>query len=152
VPPPPVPASAAPVNGARVHAGLRVAYVEDNSANLRLVEALLEPHGVILRSARTVAEGLRLVADERPDVVLLDLHLPDGSGLDVLKRLKERPETAAIPVIVLSADATAASRKNAHAHGAHDYLPKPLDVELLLSTLGGVDPRARGAAVAAQPA
>jgi CheY-like chemotaxis protein len=149
----PAPAVATPDNGALgPRDGLRVVYVEDNSANLELVAALLEPRGVVLQSARTAAEGLQLVADERPDVVLLDMHLRDGSGLDVLERLKQRPETSAIPAIVLSADATAGSRQRAYALGAHDYLSKPLDVELLLSTLRGVEPPAAEAVGAAQRA
>lgn len=128
---------------------LRVVYVEDNLVNLRLVEALLEPRGATIESAGTVVEGLRLVTQQDPDVVLLDLHLPDGSGLDVLKQLKGQPATASIPVVMLTADATTISRRRAYAHGAYGYLPKPLDVDLLLGTLAGVNPSAEETLISA---
>ena len=81
--------------------------------------------------------GLELVREYRPDVVLVDLHLPDLDGAQVLHQLKADPATASIPVVVLSADATAGQVERVLAAGAADYLSKPLDVERLLELLSG---------------
>jgi CheY-like chemotaxis protein len=72
----------------------------------------------------------------QPDVILLDVHLPDMSGADVLTQLREDPATADIPVIVLSADATDAQVRRLLAIGAELYLTKPIDIEQLLAALG----------------
>jgi len=77
------------------------------------------------------------VREFRPDVVLVDLHLPDLDGSEVLERLKADPATANIPVVVLSADATASQVARLRAAGAANYLTKPLDVERLMAVLAG---------------
>jgi CheY-like chemotaxis protein len=83
-------------------------YIEDNPSNLRLVERALERlPGVRLVSAVQVRVGIELVREHNPNVVLLDLHPPDLSGAEVLERLKADVATASIPVVVVSADATA---------------------------------------------
>jgi PAS domain S-box-containing protein len=85
---------------------LTVLYIEDNLSNLRLVERVLGRRpGVRLISAMRPQLGLDLAADHRPDLVLLDLHLPDMPGEAVLRRLQTGPRTAGIPVVILSADA-----------------------------------------------
>ena len=75
-----------------------------------------------------------------PDAVLVDLHLPDGSGEDVVRDLRSDPRTADLPVIVLTADATAARRERLFGLGAIAYLTKPLDVAELFLTLERVSP------------
>jgi CheY-like chemotaxis protein len=85
---------------------LTVLYIEDNLSNLRLVERVLGRRpGVRLISAMRPQLGLDLAADHHPDLVLLDLHLPDMHGEAVLRRLQASPRTAGIPMVVLSADA-----------------------------------------------
>jgi CheY-like chemotaxis protein len=81
--------------------------------------------------------GLELVREYRPDVVLVDLHLPDLDGREVLEQLKADPATADIPVVVLSADATPSQVERLRVAGAADYLTKPLDVERLMAVLAG---------------
>ena len=76
--------------------------------------------------------GLDIARTSRPDLILLDLHLPDMHGEEVLRRLWEDPHTRAIPVAVLSADATPAQAKRLRAAGAIAYLTKPLDVSQVL--------------------
>ena len=76
-----------------------------------------------------------LVLEHRPALVLLDLHLPDISGEDVLQELKARPETTAIPVVVMSADATEGRQARLVDAGAADYLSKPIDVGALLAII-----------------
>ncbi len=115
----------------------RVLYVEDNLSNLRLVERLLGRHpGIDLLSAMQGTIGVQLAHDHAPDVVLLDLNLPDIDGDIVLERLKADDRTRDIPVVVISADATARQVERLQALGAHAYLTKPIDVPQLLATLG----------------
>ncbi|MBE7212963.1 MAG: PAS domain-containing protein, partial [Gluconacetobacter diazotrophicus] len=113
-----------------------VLYVEDNLSNLRLIERLLQRHpGVRLLSATTGGEGLELARRRRPDLVLLDSHLPDRPGREVLLALRADPATRAIPVVVVSADALPASIAALRAAGACDYLTKPLDVHRITELL-----------------
>jgi CheY-like chemotaxis protein len=110
-------------------------YIEDNVSNLTLIEHLLGEHPIKLISAMQGMLGLELATRHRPDVILLDLHLPDMSGTDVLARLKGDARTASIPVIILSADATKSQVDRLLVAGASDYLTKPLDVDRFLKTI-----------------
>ena len=90
-----------------LHGALRILHVEDNLANLALVEQILARHQEVELIAATLGGlALELARRHRPDVILLDLHLPDMSGIDVLGRLRADPVTTEIPVVVVSADAT----------------------------------------------
>src|SRR6185312_12382192 len=88
--------------------------------------------GVTLLTATRGEDGIAMAITERPDLVLLDLHLPDLSGEDVLHRLWADPRTRSLPVAVLSADALSAQRQRLLASGAVAYLTKPIDVQQLL--------------------
>jgi PAS domain S-box-containing protein len=113
-----------------------VLYIEDNLSNLKLVERLLERvPAVRLIPAMQGQLGLELARRHQPDLILLDLHLPDLHGRDVLQALKDDPATARIPVVVLSADATPSQVERLLAAGAADYATKPIDVEWLLETV-----------------
>jgi len=123
-----------------------VVYIEDNISNFELMERVLERRpGIRLVGAAHGQMGLDLVRTERPDLVLLDLHLPDMRGEDILRRLWEDPVTRAIPVAVLSADATPSQTSRMRAAGAAAYLTKPIDVgkvlELLDQTLRRNEPK-----------
>ena len=113
-----------------------ILYIEDNLSNLRLVEEMLaeQPH-LRLITAMQGQLGLDLAKQHRPDLILLDLHLPDLPGWEVLSRLRKKDETREIPVVVLSADATAGQVKRLMAAGARSYLTKPLEVEDLFRTI-----------------
>jgi PAS domain S-box-containing protein len=117
-------------------AHMTVVYIEDNLSNLKLVEQVLEhlPR-VRLIPAMQGKLGIDLIRQHQPDLILLDLHLPDLHGRDVLEQLKRDPATAAIPAVVLSADATPAQVERLLAAGAAGYLTKPIDVESLLNTV-----------------
>ena len=106
-----------------------VLHIEDNLPNLKLVERILarRPELSVL-TAMQGRLGLELAREHRPDVILLDLHLPDLSGAEVLSLLRTYPETRAIPVIVVSADATKTQITRLTEAGAFGYLTKPLDV------------------------
>ena len=120
----------------------RILYIEDNASNLRLLELALEDWGDIkLLSAVQGQVGLDLARAHRPDLILLDLHLPDMQGYDVLNTLKSDPATSDIPVVVISADAMSRQIKRLIDAGAYDYLTKPLDLrrlgQVVRAVLGG---------------
>ncbi len=124
------------LDSAETEAAHRVLYIEDNLSNLKLITRILAQRPDIdLISAMQGSLGLTLARKHQPDVVLLDLHLPDMDGADVLRELHNHPETADIPVVVISADATARQIEKLTAQGAHAYLTKPIDVAKLLATL-----------------
>jgi signal transduction histidine kinase/ActR/RegA family two-component response regulator len=114
----------------------RVVYIEDNSANLRLIERVLQRRADLdLVTASHGQLGLDLVRQERPALVLLDLHLPDISGEEVLAALRADPATADLPVAILSADATTRQVDRLLEAGADRYLTKPVDVVALLEAV-----------------
>ncbi|MEA2355294.1 MAG: hypothetical protein QOD61_1423 [Solirubrobacteraceae bacterium] len=109
-----------------------VLYVEDNPANIALVESVCaRVPGLRLRTAATGRGGLDAARSRPPDLILLDLHLPDLGGEDVLRALRSRPATARTPVLILTADATSGEKARLLAAGADGYLTKPLDVHEL---------------------
>jgi PAS domain S-box-containing protein len=113
-----------------------VLYIEDNLANVKLVERILvDRPGVRLLTAMQGRIGLELARRHRPDLVLLDLHLPDLPGQDVLHQLLTTPETSEIPVAIISADATNGQVGRLLSAGATAYLAKPLDVAELLAVV-----------------
>jgi CheY-like chemotaxis protein len=121
----------------RVETGtLTVLYIEDNPANTFLVEATLRRRPAVqLATAATGAAGIAQAIAIRPGVILLDLNLPDMSGTDVLARLRAETTLAGIPIVVLSADATAGSKERLLAAGAAAYLTKPLNLKRLLKLI-----------------
>ena len=113
-----------------------VLYIEDNLSNFRLVERLLERRPATrLLSAIQGRRGLELARDHRPALILLDLHLPDLSGEEVLRRLQEDPATREIAVVILTADATPGQADRLLAAGARAHLTKPIEVRQLLALL-----------------
>ena len=128
---------------------LTVVYVEDNLSNLKLVERALHRLAKIrLIPAMYGRLGIDLARQHRPDMILLDLHLPDLHGNDVLGELKRDPSTREIPVVVISADATRSQVKRLLAAGAAAYLTKPIDVGLLLDVVSGNVPATTSAVTA----
>jgi signal transduction histidine kinase/ActR/RegA family two-component response regulator len=120
-----IPAVPASRNGADV----RVLYVEDNPANIEVVSRFVKSRPAIrLQSVMTGHAGLDFASREIPDLILLDLHLPDLRGDEVLSQLKADPATAGIPVAILSAEAAPAVIRHLHDSGVIAYLTKPLDL------------------------
>lgn len=115
-----------------------VLYVEDNLSNVRLVELVVARRPeVTLLVAMQGRIALDLAREHVPNLILLDLHLRDVSGEEVLRRLRADPRTSATPVVVLSADATSGQRQRLRANGATDYLTKPFDIPRLLAVIDG---------------
>jgi PAS domain S-box-containing protein len=113
-----------------------ILHIEDNPANARLVhQAFAGQPDVRLMLAMQGSVGLDLARAHRPDLILLDLHLPDMSGTAVLKALQADAETSDIPVVVMSADATPSQVRALLSTGARAYLTKPLDIREFLALI-----------------
>src|SRR5205807_7711866 len=113
-----------------------VLYVEDNPANVRLVERVLAQRGGLrLLTSAEGAPTLALARRHRPDIILLDLHLPDVGGEAILRPLRAAQLTAATPVIILTADATPAPLEPLRRAAAHDHLANPHDATQLQGNL-----------------
>jgi CheY-like chemotaxis protein len=132
-------AAAAMGESPKIEGSPTVLYIEDNLSNLRLLELATEDWGGIrLLSAVQGQIGLELAKAHLPDLILLDLHLPDIPGYEVLNMLKSDPATADIPVVVISADAMSRQIKRLIEAGAHDYLTKPIDLRRLGDVVRGI--------------
>ncbi|MFN3888172.1 MAG: ATP-binding protein [Aquabacterium sp.] len=115
---------------------LRVVHIEDNALNRSLVEALFSPYPQVrLYSAETAAEGLASIEATHPDVALVDINLPDGSGLDLCRRVRGQAAFKKLPLIALSADALPEHIARALQTGFNHYLVKPLQINRLLTIL-----------------
>ncbi len=111
----------------------RIVYVEDNDDNAFMIQTRLELMGEYeVLVAINGSDGLAMVANELPDLVLMDLNLPDIDGWEVTRRLKADPSTVSIPVIALTAHAMAGDREKALAAGCDDFDTKPVDFDRLL--------------------
>jgi signal transduction histidine kinase/ActR/RegA family two-component response regulator len=112
----------------------KILYIEDNMANVRLVERVFQRRDdVDVISAMQGRLGVALAREHRPALILLDLHMPDINGDEVLRQLREDPATATTPIVIVSADATAGQIERLLAEGATGYLTKPLDLQELLT-------------------
>jgi PAS domain S-box-containing protein len=120
-----------------------VLYVEDSPSNIRLIEQVFRKQrpALELRTATGGEQALERIRTEEPGLVLLDIHLPDIDGYEVMRRIKADPTTAEIPVIAISADVTAETRQRLTAEGARTFVEKPIDFDVLLravdDALGG---------------
>ncbi|HEX8674841.1 MAG TPA: PAS domain S-box protein, partial [Longimicrobium sp.] len=139
--------SPAPLSvGSKIRSPVTLLYVEDNLANLSLVETILsERPGWKTIPALQGRMGTELAREHAPDLVLLDLHLPDVQGDEVLRRLRCDARTAGIPVVMISADATPRTIDRLIAEGADAYLTKPLDVDEFLAAIDRLLPEPVGA-------
>jgi len=130
---PTVPAKAQPADGASVHTLL---YVEDNPANLKLLEQLIARRADMrLLSAVTGTLGVELARSALPEVIVMDIHLPDISGIEALRFLREDPKTTHIPVIALSANAMPRDIEKGIKAGFFRYLTKPIRLNEFMEAL-----------------
>ncbi|HSW04788.1 MAG TPA: response regulator [Aquabacterium sp.] len=116
--------------GAALHG--KLLYIEDEAVNVALVRAIVEQRhpGVQLIHAGTGAEGVRLVCSEKPDFVLLDMHLPDMSGLEVVRQLNVEIANRGLRVTILTGDSLSMDIIKAMSLGAYEYWVKPLDLKV----------------------
>jgi PAS domain S-box-containing protein len=114
-----------------------ILYIEDNLSNIQLVEQILETHRPVIRLITTMygRNAVQFAIDYIPDLILLDLNLPDIHGSEVIKLLQTEPKTAELPVIIISADAMTNQIKQLKEAGAIDFLVKPIDIVKFLKTV-----------------
>ncbi len=115
----------------------RVLVIEDDRFNRLLYRDLLEGEGWAVLVAADGATGMSYALGENPDLVLVDIQLPDMNGLELTRTLKNTPETAHLPVLVVSAHALAKHRAAAAAAGADAFIRKPFEFAKLVSTVKG---------------
>jgi hypothetical protein len=116
-----------------------ILYIEDNAANLRLVEDIIKtvtPYTLI--SAPDASQGLKLISTQKPDLILLDINLPDMDGYQVMALLQADEATKHIPVIALSANAMKNDTQEYSAVGFKKYLTKPINVKQLISSINTI--------------
>jgi two-component system cell cycle response regulator DivK len=112
-----------------------VLIVEDNELNMRLFNDLLEAFGYRTVKTRTGAQAVPLAREHRPDLIVMDIQLPEISGLEVTERLKADPELKAIPVLAVTAFAMRGDEQRIRERGCEAYLSKPISVTTFLETV-----------------
>src|SRR5271170_985822 len=113
----------------------KVLIVEDNDLNMKLFNDLLEAHGYITLQTRDGVEALKLARQHRPDLILIDIQLPEISGLEVTKWLKEDDDLRVIPVIAVTAFAMKGDEEKIRGGGCEAYIAKPISVASFLKTV-----------------
>lgn len=113
----------------------RVLVVEDHPLSIKLFSVLLETRGYEVLQAGTITEAVNVAQAHVPDLILLDMRLPDGSGLDVMQRLRQHERTENIPIIVVTASPIDRDRADAHEAGCNAFLVKPIMVHDFLRTI-----------------
>lgn len=111
----------------------RLWIVEDNDQNFELAEFLLVERGYEIARARDAAELRALLATPTPDLVLLDMHLPGASGLELLAEMRARPSLARVPVVALTAHALRGDRERFLSQGCDGYLSKPIEIRTFVA-------------------
>ena len=112
-----------------------VLIVEDNELNMKLFHDLLDAHGYRTLQTRTGMEALRLAREHRPDLILMDIQLPEVSGLEVTKWLKDDDDLREIPVIAVTAFAMKGDEARIRQGGCEAYISKPISVVTFLATV-----------------
>ena len=113
----------------------KVMIVEDNELNMKLFNDLLEAQGYDVVQTTDGIRALELARSERPDLILMDIQLPEVSGLDVTKQLKADMELASIPVIAITAFAMKGDEERIRAGGCEAYISKPIKIDKFLETV-----------------
>lgn len=114
---------------------MKILYVEDNAQNMRLVRKMLSIGGHDMLEALTGRSGIEVTEAERPDLILMDINLPDIDGMEVARYIKSQPELAHIPIVALTANAMFGDRERFLAAGCDGYLAKPISKSELLNTI-----------------
>ncbi len=112
-----------------------VLIIEDNESNMKLFHALLDAHGYNVLQATNGMGGLQMAREHRPNVIIMDMKLPDISGLEVTKRLKEDETLKLIPVIAVTAFAMQGDQEKFRGGGCDGYISKPISITKFLQIL-----------------
>ena len=114
---------------------MKILYVEDNEDNIFMLKNRLARAGHTVVIAKDGAQGVAMASSERPDMILMDLSLPELDGWQATSQIKAAPDTKHIPVIALTANAMAGDREKALAAGCDDYDTKPIELPRLLGKI-----------------
>ena len=112
-----------------------VLIVEDNELNMKLFHDLLDAHGYDTLQTKGGVEALAIAREKRPDLILMDIQLPEVSGLEVTKWIKEDDELKSIPVVAVTAFAMKGDEEKIRVGGCEAYIAKPISVQLFLDTV-----------------
>jgi CheY-like chemotaxis protein len=113
----------------------RALVVEDNDTNLYLIRFILKKNGFEVIEARTGVEGVKLAVTGKPDVIMMDIQLPDINGLEATKRIRASKEAGEIPIIALTSYAMAGDREKALGAGCTGYIEKPINPETFMAEI-----------------
>ncbi len=113
----------------------RVLVVEDNETNLYLIRFILEKNGYEVIEAMEGGVGMELAIKEKPDLILMDIQLPDIDGLETTKRIRASEADGEIPIIALTSYAMPGDREKALAAGCNSYITKPIDLEAFIAEI-----------------
>ena len=120
---------------------MKILYVEDNEDNIYMLKNRLSRAGFTIIVATDGTQGVTMATSEQPDLILMDLTLPDINGEEATRRLKVDPATKSIPVIALTANAMASDRERAIAAGCDEFETKPVDMPRLLGKIAAFNGR-----------
>ncbi len=115
--------------------GKRILYIEDNPDNRLLVRRVLQVEGYTIFEAVDGHEGLTKAAELQPDLILMDINLPEIDGYEVTARLKQLPGMSRVPIIAVTANVMKGDREKTLAAGCDGYIQKPIDIDLLPSQI-----------------
>lgn len=109
----------------------RILYIEDNPENRMLMRRVLMAEGYIVEEAVDGQTGLQKAAESPPDLILMDINLPEIDGYEVTARLKQLPNMLGVPIIAVTANVMKGDREKTLAAGCDGYIQKPIDIDLL---------------------
>jgi two-component system cell cycle response regulator DivK len=119
---------------------MKILYVEDNDDNVYMLKNRLMRAGFTVVIATDGVQGVVMAASEQPDLIIMDLTLPDMDGWEATRRIKADPTTKHIPIIALTANAMAGDREEAIAAGCDDFDTKPVELQRLLGKIRALAP------------
>ncbi len=111
--------------------GAKILYIEDNPDNRLLVRRILMVEDYEVVEAEDGPSGIEAALNERPDLILMDMNLPEMDGYELTRRLRELPELAGTPIIAMTANVMHGDREKSLEAGCDGYIPKPIDVDAL---------------------
>ena len=111
--------------------GAKILYIEDNVESRILVKRVLEVEGYVMLEADDGIDGLRAVREETPDLILIDINLPEIDGYEITTRLRQMEDLTNIPIVALTANVLKGDRERSLEAGCDGYIQKPIDVDLL---------------------
>ena len=116
--------------------GTKILYIEDNRENRTLVKRVLEAEGYVVLEADDGPSGLRMIEEEIPALILMDINLPEIDGYEVTTQLRQMEALDSVPIVALTANVLRGDRERSLDAGCDGYIQKPIDVDLLPAQIG----------------